>query len=110
MEKQKSFKRVKEDFTCEKCGALIIGNGYTNHCHTCLWSKHVDINPGDRANTCLGLMEPVRIEGPTGKYRVLHRCTVCGFEKFNMIRDEDSIDAVLSIIQKHAKAYAERGN
>jgi hypothetical protein len=51
----KNFQRVIEDFECEHCGHLEEGNGYTNHCTSCLWSKHVDINPGDRAAECQGL-------------------------------------------------------
>ena len=44
-----SFTRKVEDFTCEHCGREVHGNGYTNHCPHCLHSKHVDVNPGDRA-------------------------------------------------------------
>ncbi|MFA6992594.1 MAG: RNHCP domain-containing protein, partial [Candidatus Gracilibacteria bacterium] len=40
----KRFSRTIEDFVCEKCGAKVKGDGYTNHCPKCLWSKHVDIN------------------------------------------------------------------
>jgi len=43
------FTRNIENFTCERCGAAVEGNGFTNHCPACLCSKHVDINPGDRA-------------------------------------------------------------
>ena len=50
------FTRVVEDFTCGQCGAAVTGDGYTNHCPLCLWSRHVDINPGDRAAECGGLM------------------------------------------------------
>lgn len=100
----KRFTRKKEDFTCGKCGFFVIGDGYTNHCPKCLWCKHVDINPGDRANDCCGLMEPYRIEGTTGKaYTVLHKCLKCGAQKPNKIRDVDDIDAVLAVIAKRAK-------
>ena len=60
--KMKRFNRRIEDFTCEHCGTEVHGNGYTNHCPNCLWSKHVDINPGDRAADCGGLMEPIAVE------------------------------------------------
>lgn len=40
--KPKNFTRVIEDFICENCGTEVKGNGYTNHCPKCLWSKHVD--------------------------------------------------------------------
>jgi len=57
----KLFQKKKEDFICEKCGFVNVGDGYTNHCQKCLWSKHVDINPGDRAEKCQGLMEPINL-------------------------------------------------
>ena len=40
-----NFKRKIEDFVCGNCGEKIKGDGYTNHCLQCLWSKHVDITP-----------------------------------------------------------------
>ena len=58
----KQFNRKKENFVCENCGEKVEGNGYTNHCPNCLWSKHVDINPGDRQEECKGLMVPVDLE------------------------------------------------
>ena len=39
------FKRKKENFVCENCGAEVKGDGFTNHCPKCLYSKHVDIFP-----------------------------------------------------------------
>ncbi|GAA5501989.1 hypothetical protein Dxin01_01728 [Deinococcus xinjiangensis] len=70
-------------FTCEHCGAdvLPLQNGSVrNHCPVCLHSKHVDIQPGDRASTCLGDMEPVGLEQSGKKgWVILHRCTQCGF-------------------------------
>lgn len=44
----KHFTKTVEDFICAHCGTHVRGNGYTNHCPECLWSKHVDNNPGDR--------------------------------------------------------------
>jgi hypothetical protein len=42
------FQRTIEDFECERCRMLVTGSGFTNHCPACLWSKHVDVHPGDR--------------------------------------------------------------
>ena len=73
--KVKKFQKRKEDFVCEHCGAEVKGNGYTNHCPKCLWSKHVDIFPGDRLEDCGGLMEPVAVEAKkAGKYTIVHKC------------------------------------
>ena len=52
----KLFERNVEDFVCTVCGQQVEGNGYTNHCPKCLSSLHVDINPGDRASSCYGVM------------------------------------------------------
>ncbi len=93
----KLFQRKKEDFVCENCGTKVKGNGYTNHCPECLYSKHVDINPGDRDCECGGLMEPVDIELKDGKYILLHRCLKCGFERRNKISPDDNFDKVIAL-------------
>jgi hypothetical protein len=77
----KKFQRTIEDFTCEKCGAEVTGDGYTNHCPSCLHSKHVDVNPGDRAAACGGMMAPIGIEQKSGGWVIKHRCVRCGFER-----------------------------
>jgi len=99
----KKFTRRFEDFTCEKCGALVEGTGFTNHCPKCLWSKHVDINPGDRAEKCHGMMEPVRIDFEKGKYLINYKCLKCGVEKRKQVEKTDNFDAVLNIAKKFAK-------
>ncbi|MEK7186903.1 MAG: RNHCP domain-containing protein [Patescibacteria group bacterium] len=97
MIKSKKFQRTKENFTCERCGFFVRGSGYTNHCPQCLWSKHVDVNPGDRRATCQGLMEPVGVEQKGGEYIILHRCILCGFEKRNKAAKDDNFDAILKL-------------
>ena len=92
---KKKFQRVIEDFVCGHCGTAVQGNGYTNHCPRCLWSKHVDVYPGDRAAVCGGLMEPIAIEGSTPAYRVVHRCRKCSFVHRNSIQEEDDQEAVI---------------
>ena len=91
----KKFIRKEEDFVCEHCGAQISGNGYTNHCPQCLWSKHVDINPGDRASECGGMMRPVDVELKGDKYIITHRCEQCGYEKRNEAAEEDDFDQIM---------------
>lgn len=71
----KRFQRRKESFTCDMCGTFVEGTGYTDHCPNCLTSKHVDINPGDRRETCHGLMEPIAYSPK--KDRIYYRCTRC---------------------------------
>ena len=71
------FQKNKEDFVCQNCGFKVKGTGYTNHCPNCLWSKHVDIYPGDRKNNCGGLMKPIKIEVKNDNYLIIHQCLKC---------------------------------
>lgn len=93
----KKFTRKIEDFICENCGKKVKGNGFTNHCPSCLWSKHVDINPGDRESNCLGLMKPIIVEKGSGEYIIVHKCTKCGYEKRNKVSNNDSFEELLKI-------------
>ncbi len=98
-----TFKRTKEDFVCEHCGASVEGDGYTNHCPKCLWSKHVDVDPGDRKASCGGMMEPVDVENHHGVFRVLHTCLVCGFKRPSPITPKDDFDVALLVAKEAAK-------
>lgn len=93
----RKFTRKIEDFVCENCGHFVTGNGFTNHCPECLWSKHVDINPGDRLNDCKGLMEPVGFEIRNGKENLLFRCTKCGFTGRNKVASQDNRAQIIQL-------------
>ena len=77
----KRFSKNDAGFVCKSCGREVLPLGYTsrNHCPFCLCSLHVDINPGDRANTCGGILRPIKAE-PDAKrgYIIIHRCERCG--------------------------------
>ena len=95
------FQRRIENFTCEICGKHVVGDGYTNHCPQCLYSKHVDIHPGDREAECGGMMEPIGIEGSTGAgYMIRQKCKKCDFERRNSVHANDNPDAVVALAQK----------
>ncbi len=94
---KKLFQKTVEDFKCGHCGAEVFGDGYTNHCPKCLWSRHVDINPGDREAVCGGLMEPVSFEKRAGGYVILQRCVLCGFERKNSFVDGDNFEVLLEL-------------
>jgi len=96
----KKFQRTIEDFICKKCGTSIKGTGYTNHCPNCLWSKHVDVNPGDRAEICGGMMSPVKVEIKGGIYTLTHKCEKCGFERRKKMEDTDNFEAAIDIAKK----------
>ena len=75
------FQKNDSGFICAHCGREVLPLGYTsrNHCPFCLYSLHVDINPGDRANDCGGALRPVRAEPhPKRGYVIVHRGEKCG--------------------------------
>lgn len=104
----KKFIKNVEDFVCEKCGTEVRGTGFTNHCPKCLWSKHVDVNPGDRQATCGGMMKPVRVETERDEQVLVHVCEVCGAEKRNRVATgvgggvADDFEAVLAVSREAA--------
>ena len=93
----KRFKRRLEDFTCARCRAHNRGNGYTNHCRRCLWSRHVDVFPGDRAAKCGGMMEPVGVETGGDRTVLLHRCETCGRQTRCRTSPDDDWDAIRAV-------------
>ncbi len=93
----KSFVRTREDFVCANCGANVVGNGYTNHCPQCLWSRHVDNNPGDRAATCGGMMRPIAAAPERDRFVITHRCEVCGKKIRQRTSPDDNMDAIIAI-------------
>ena len=96
--KVKKFQKRKEDFVCENCGEKVKGSGYTNHCPKCLWSKHVDIFPGDRLEDCGGMMEPIDVEtGKGGKLIIIHKCVKCGELSKVGASEEDDTEALVDI-------------
>ncbi len=77
----KRFTKNDASFICANCGKQVLpmGTSSRNHCPFCLCSLHVDINPGDRANECGGLMRPIRTEpDPKKGFIVIHKCDKCG--------------------------------
>jgi len=82
-------------FRCDVCGAQVppLATGsYRNHCPRCLHSRHVDVFPGDRANPCEGLLEPVAVEHSGKKgWTIVHRCQRCGEERRNRAALDDPV-------------------
>lgn len=99
----RTFQKKVEDFICEHCGYKVEGNGFTNHCPRCLWSKHVDINPGDRAATCGGMMEPIMVEVEKQEYILTHQCQKCGYTKRNKVSPDDDFDVVTTVANARGK-------
>ena len=98
----KKFQRRKEDFTCMNCKVEIKGDGFTNHCPECFYSRHVDIFPGDRLEACRGSMMPIDIEvNKSMKYTIIHRCETCGEVSKDKFREKtDNFDGLLKVVEK----------
>ncbi len=99
MESSKRFSRKKEDFKCEHCGNEVRGTGYTDHCPKCLYSKHVDLNPGDRKNPCRGLMRPTRSFYNRNSFIIEYKCEKCKGEKRMAAAENDNKELLFKIIQ-----------
>lgn len=97
---EKRFTRTQEDFTCLICGQIVKGTGYTDHCPNCLWSLHVDINPGDRKSECLGLMEPIGAIQEKGRWRIVYKCKSCGYTHPNRTTDNDNTEVIIELSSK----------
>ncbi len=98
----KKFQKKIENFICINCREKVIGNGFTNHCPECFFSRHVDIFPGDRLEECGGMMEIIDIEiSKGGKYIIIHKCQKCGDISRDKFRGKtDSFDNLLKIVEK----------
>jgi hypothetical protein len=98
----KKFERRVEDFVCVQCGVAVRGTGYTNHCPRCLWSRHVDVYPGDRSAACGSMMEPIGVAVERDGYTITHRCVTCGVTRRNRSAADDSTEALLAIARTAA--------
>lgn len=84
-----------DSFTCKSCGWPVVpegaGSDHRNHCPNCLWSLHLDNDPGDRESECHGRMEPIGVwVRKNGEWALIHRCTVCGKVSSNRIAADDN--------------------
>ena len=94
-------------FTCHRCGLAVVplSNGsYRNHCPRCLYSRHLDLAPGDRASSCEGMMEPIGVKYRSGKgLQVVHRCMTCRLVRANRVaRDTVQPDDWEQLLRLHA--------
>ena len=96
-----NFKKVKEDFGCERCGERVVGDGYTDHCPKCLWGKHVDKEvPGDRDSECRGMMEPIKAEFLISnlQFKIKYQCLKCGHEFWVRQGDGDDKEKLMKLV------------
>ena len=95
----KKFNMIDEEFICDNCGKNVPKSNYTarDHCPHCLYSKHVDINPGDRLNDCLGLLEPIGIEKFKNTYKIIYKCKKCKKLHKNIMANDDNMDLIIDL-------------
>lgn len=91
-----------KSFTCKYCGWIVTpqgaGSDHRNHCPNCLYSLHLDIEPGDPESDCGGIMEPISVWiRRKGEWAVLHRCKRCGTIHSNRIAADDNPIKLVSI-------------
>lgn len=100
------------DFKCRNCGFFVTasrelsGVNNRNHCPRCLWSRHMDITPGDRASDCLSRMRPIGLTvkkvarkygSQTGELMVIHACAGCDKVSINRIAADDDAQVLWQI-------------
>jgi hypothetical protein len=92
-------------FRCHHCHRDVptdaLGTQHRNHCPFCLWSRHVDVEPGDRASDCMASMEPIAISvRKDGEWLLIHRCNGCGTLDSNRTAGDDNPLLLLRIAVK----------
>lgn len=100
---EKRFTKIDEEFICSNCGNKVEKLGYTSrdHCPKCLYSKHVDINPGDRLEKCQGDLIPISVELNAKKgYVIIYKCKKCGKIRKNKAASDDNIDLIIELTSK----------
>jgi len=90
-----SRRRGPDSFRCRNCRLDVPmaapGTQHRNHCPNCLWSRHVDEVPGDRAADCAASMEPIGVSvRDDGEWALVHRCMACATVHVNRIAGDDN--------------------
>ena len=88
------FTKINESFICLNCNFSVPPAQSTcrDHCPNCLFSIHVDNNPGDRASLCKGTLKPSAWSQHKKKgYMIHYKCMLCGEEKRNKFLEIDSM-------------------
>ena len=100
------FVKNDNEFNCINCGKRIEKLKYTSrdHCNSCLYSLHVDVFPGDRANECKGILVPINVIQTSKKGQVIiYKCSKCGVEVRNIVAQDDDRETIYKIVEKYSK-------
>ena len=67
----------------------------------CLASAHLDVEPGDRAADCGGVMDPIAVwVRRGGEWAIVHHCRCCGVLSSNRVAADDNPMKLMSIAMK----------
>ena len=93
---------IDEEFICQNCNKKVNKLNYTarDHCNYCLYSKHVDIMPGDRQNSCQGMLIPIGIEKFKNTYKIIYKCNKCNIIHKNIMATDDNYDEIVKLSSK----------
>jgi len=95
----KKFNMIDEKFICDNCNNEVEELKYSarDHCNYCLYSKHVDIMPGDRSNNCKGLLKPIGIEKYKNTYKIIYKCEKCHQLHKNIMATDDNFEKIIEL-------------
>lgn len=95
----RKFVKNNQGFRCIVCATEVPPHPSSSrdHCNRCLYSLHVDINPGDRMNSCQGILEPAGLDLKRGEKRIVYRCRVCKAVVVNAVAPDDDEDKLIGI-------------
>ena len=95
----KRFNELDEEFICLNFGKKVDKLEYSSrdHCPHCLYSLHVDINPGDRQNNCKGLLKPIDLEKFKDTYKIIYKCEKCNQLHKNIMAKDDSYEEIIKL-------------
>lgn len=93
------FIENNQSFICVQCGRRVAKHSTSsrNHCNWCLVSLHVDRGPGDRRNSCRGIMKPIGIEMKSGKTQIIYQCEECRYIGKNIVADDDNPEMLIEL-------------
>lgn len=93
------FKKRNESFVCINCNKKVKSHPSScrDHCNDCLFGLHVDIDPGDRASDCKGILEPVGVRKKNGKEQIVYRCEKCKEVRYCKVALDDDFEVMLDL-------------
>ena len=96
----KQFAKRDEEFICKNCGNKVGKLGYTSrdHCPNCLCSIHIDKMPGDRQETCQGILKRIQVELDSKKgFVIIYKCNKCGCIRKNKSAIDDNNELLIKL-------------